>query len=142
MHVFVLLLEKGYYFVDSATSHHEMNTKVEKHNNGRLGDWTRYHKPLAIDRLVESASYFDIDKLVKEYMTRFGIDRVRGGDYSDKELTNDQISTLKKEIWKAINACLRCGRQTHFAKDCDCKYDVYGHELQGHHSHIGSSKLF
>jgi cellular nucleic acid-binding protein len=86
--------------------------------NGCGSAWTTLHKPIYIEEIVESNSPFDEDKITKEYMSRYGIDNVRGGSYVQTELSEFQKDALKIEIWAANNLCTRCGAAGHFAKDC------------------------
>jgi hypothetical protein len=62
-------------------------------------------------------------------MLEHGIDNVRGGSYSNVNLTEQQRDSLTKELRTAQNACFKCGRKGHFAKDCYAKTDVDGKSL-------------
>jgi hypothetical protein len=60
-------------------------------------------------------------------MAKYGIDKVRGGSYVTKDLSDEEYNLLTKEIWAATNACIRCGRNNHFIKDCYAKTDIYNY---------------
>lgn len=75
---------------------------------------------------IKSTSQFDEDKYVKEYMAKYGIDNVRGGTYSNIVLDANSIAVLEKEIWHSKNLCTRCGRDSHYIKECYAKTDVDG----------------
>lgn len=77
-------------------------------------------------KTIKSISHFDEDKYVKEYMSKYGIDNVRGGTYSNIDLDDNCIAVLEKEIRHSKNECMRCGRDTHFIKDCYAKTDIDG----------------
>jgi hypothetical protein len=51
-------------------------------------------------------------------MEKYGIENVRGGTYSNVVLDANCIAVLEKEIRHSNNLCVRCGRDTHFVKDC------------------------
>ena len=60
----------------------------------------------------------DEDKETKEWMRKYGINKVRGGSYAAPTLTAGQMDTLKREINHAEGRCLRCGGEGHMARAC------------------------
>jgi hypothetical protein len=72
--------------------------------------WVKQYPPIS-DRkiLLENADSFDEDKYVKQYMTRYGIENVRGGSYVQLTLPQWQLLSLRKEIWGATGRCFKCG---------------------------------
>ncbi len=60
------------------------------------------------------------DYVVKTLMMSLnnGIDRVRGGSYSQPILSYEQLATLKREFISANDCCYRCGKQGHFSSEC------------------------
>jgi hypothetical protein len=103
--------------------------RFEEHLQGQGSAWTTLHKPIACERVISNASAFDEDKYTKEYMAKYGIDKVRGGTYVETELDDEQVATLQKEIWGAQDKCTRCGRTGHFVKDCYATTDTNGNEI-------------
>jgi hypothetical protein len=91
--------------------------------------WTKKYKPVAIDKVIENVSPFEEDKMTKEYMSIHGINNVRGGSYVKEILDSTEMELIKKEIWGAKNLCMRCGRDSHFIKNCYAKTDIYGDSL-------------
>jgi hypothetical protein len=89
-----------------------------EHLSGEGSGWTKKYKPTFLMKIIVSTSYFDEDKYVKEYMAKYGIENVRGGTYSNIVLDDNSILVLEKEIRHSKNLCTRCGRDTHFIKDC------------------------
>jgi len=59
-------------------------------------------------------------------MAKYGIENVRGGSYSNIVLDENSIAVLEKEIRHSNNVCMRCGRDTHYIKDCYATTDVDG----------------
>jgi hypothetical protein len=97
--------------------------------NGTASAWTRKYKPISVEKIIPNASHFDEDKYTKEYMSKYGIDRVRGGSYVEIELDDSQKETLNREIWGAKDLCKQCGRPGHFVKDCHAKTDASGNKI-------------
>lgn len=124
--IYILKLVGGRYYVGK--SEHVMK-RYGEHLNGSGSAYTRKYKPIAIDKTIENASPFDEDRYVKEYMAKYGIEKVRGGSYSTIDLDELQIYALTNEIRGAKDLCSRCGNKGHFIKDCYAKKDVSGNGL-------------
>ena len=116
------LKEKKYYIGKTKNIEKRWNDHITGNGSG----WTKKYKPISLITTVLSTSYFDEDKYVKEYMSKYGIENVRGGTYSNIELDDNCISVLEKEIRHSKNLCTRCGRDTHFIKDCYANTDSKG----------------
>jgi predicted GIY-YIG superfamily endonuclease len=125
--IYILRLEGGNWYVGK--SENPMK-RFQEHLQGRGSAWTKLHKPIACERVISNASAFDEDKYTKEYMSKYGIDKVRGGTYVETVLDEEQTVTLQKEIWGAQDKCTRCGRTGHFVKDCYATTDYKGIEIQ------------
>ena len=98
--------------------------------NGGGSSWTRKYKPISLEKTIENASPFEEDKITKEYMSKYGIDNVRGGSYVEIELSEFHKEALKMEIWAAKDLCTQCGRAGHFVKDCYAKTEVSGKKIE------------
>jgi predicted GIY-YIG superfamily endonuclease len=124
--VYVLALEGGRYYVGRTK---DISSRYEQHLNGNGSFWTKKYKPIALEKTFENVSVFEEDKVTKEYMDKYGIDMVRGGSYVQIELSEIQKRTLTSEIWSAKDLCNRCGRSSHFVKNCYAKTDISGNRL-------------
>jgi predicted GIY-YIG superfamily endonuclease len=124
--VYVLRLVGGRYYVGKSDN---VMQRYQQHLNGGGAAWTRKHKPLALDKTFENVSPFEEDKVTKEYMSKYGIDKVRGGSYVEVELSDFHMDALKMEIWGAKDLCTSCGRSGHFVADCRAKTDVSGNRI-------------
>ena len=61
-------------------------------------DFVKNNPPVFLINTVDMNDVLEIDYHVKHFMRVYGIDNVRGGNYTDENLTPQQISFLKKEI--------------------------------------------
>lgn len=125
--IYVLRLEGGRYYVGK--SDNVMN-RYEQHIKGTGSAWTRKYKPVSLVKTIENVSSFEEDKVTKEYMSKYGIDKVRGGSYVEVELSDFHTDALKMEIWAAKDLCTQCGRPGHFIKDCHAKTDASGNKIE------------
>ena len=114
-HIYILRLRTGKYYIGKTKN---VDKRWEEHISGNGSGWTKKYKPLSLVKSVVSTSHFDEDRYVKEYMEKYGIENVRGGTYSNMVLDANCIAVLEKEIRHSKNLCVRCGRDTHFVKDC------------------------
>lgn len=113
--VYVLSCENGKYYVGSTGN---IDKRVREHFDGVGSAWTRLHKPIRLLEVVNGADLFDEDKYVKKYMSKYGIENVRGGSYSQVKLRYYQKQVLEKELLTSNNLCFRCGKGGHYVKDC------------------------
>ena len=124
--IYILRLTNGCYYVGKSD---DPMRRYAEHVEGRGSAWTQRFHPVAVEKIVESASPFDEDKITKEYMARYGIDKVRGGSYVSIRLDDEQREHLQRELWAATDCCTICGRKGHFAAACFASTDIHGNEL-------------
>ena len=125
--IYVLRLEGNRYYVGKS---HNVTNRYQEHLNGFGSAWTRKYRPISLEKTITNVSSFEEDKITKEYMSKYGIDKVRGGSYVEIELSEFHMNALKMEIWGAKDLCTQCGRQGHFVKDCYAKTDISGNTIE------------
>jgi predicted GIY-YIG superfamily endonuclease len=125
--IYILKLQGGKYYVGKTD---DIYSRYQQHLDGKGSYWTRKYKPLSVEKVIENASPFDEDKYVKEYMAKYGIDKVRGGCYVTETLDDIQEHTLQTEIWAAQDRCTNCGKKGHFVKNCKETRDINGKEIE------------
>jgi hypothetical protein len=120
--IYCLELEEGYYYIGKS---HDIDTRYLAHLDGGATAWTTLHKPIKIIHILENVNPFEEDRMVKQYMGLYGIDKVRGGTYIHENLSTDERYFIQREIWSAQGRCMRCGRDNHLAKSCHAYTDIY-----------------
>ncbi len=125
--IYVLRLEGGRFYVGKSDN---VMSRYQQHLNGSGSAWTKKYKPVSLEKRIENVSPFEEDKITKEYMNKYGIEKVRGGSYVEIDLDDFQIETLKREIWGAKDLCKNCGRAGHFVKDCYAVKDASGNKIE------------
>jgi predicted GIY-YIG superfamily endonuclease len=125
--IYILLLEGERYYIGKSNN---VNSRYQEHINGNGSAWTRKYKPISIQKIIKNVSSFEEDKITKEYMSKYGIDKVRGGSYVELELSDFHISALQMEIWAAKDLCTQCGRKGHFVTNCYAKTDISGNKIE------------
>lgn len=114
--IYILRLGQNKFYIGSTK---DVPTRFQSHLNGTGSVWTKIYKPIEIIKVIPNTSPFDEDKYVKEYMSIYGINNVRGGVYVKEILEKGQIESLQKEIWGAKGLCIKCGSNKHWVKDCN-----------------------
>lgn len=93
--IYILKLQGGRYYIGKST---DPRKKYYEHIQGRASIWTQKYKPIGIEKLIASLSEFDEDIYVKEYMLKYGIDKVRGGTFESTYLSDYQLYILYHDI--------------------------------------------
>ena len=114
--VYALLCQKGRIYVGK--TYRPIPLRIEEHFGVNGSEWTRLYKPIKLIEHVANADEFDEDKYTKKYMKKYGIDKVRGGSYSQIQLPAYSIKVLEMELCNASDLCFRCNRPGHFANKC------------------------
>lgn len=58
-------------------------------------EFVMLYRPVAIIELFEDCDKYDFDNIVIKTMNKYGIDNVRGGEYTNLELSKEQIDTIE-----------------------------------------------
>ena len=131
--IYVLKLNSNKYYVGKTEN---PDTRLENHYNNNGSLWTKKYKPIKTIELFEGNKY-DEDKYVLKYMDKYGIDNVRGGSYSNVNLSNTQKSHLRQICRSQNDKCFNCGKNGHFTNNCkkyskqiesSSEYELYSSE--------------
>lgn len=119
--IYVLKLQGGKYYVGKSS---DVIGRYQQHQNGQGSAWTKKYKPTSLLECKSDVSPFEEDKVVKEYMSKHGIENVRGGSYTQIALDTVQLDALNREIRGGTDACHNCGKKGHFVKFCPNKNTI------------------
>lgn len=116
--VYVLRLQNEKYYVGITTN---LQRRLDEHQqrSHNSSAWIKQHGPVVrVVETFENCDNFDEDKYTKLYMSRYGIENVRGGSYCQLVLSQQQLDLLKTELQSASGVCFNCGSKDHQAKNC------------------------
>ena len=128
--IYVLQLDNSEYYIGETG---DLDRRLGQHLLGKGSEWTK-NKTIKFIEQFEKKDLQDENKYTKQYMFKYGIDKVRGGSFTTKILSNGIISMLEKEKATASNTCYNCNKQGHYANECPviivkcpfCKGDHFG----------------
>lgn len=116
--IYVMECEKERFYVGRCKTQ-RLPVRLSEHFNGSGCAFTKKYKCIRHAGPARAMkSDFDEDNKVKDLMRIHGIERVRGGSYSQLELDDAQIEVLQRELLHSEGRCFGCGAVTHFYKEC------------------------
>ena len=115
MRIYVLQLEKNKYYVGKTNN---VSQCLLSHYQSTGSSWTTKYKPIELYEMVDTDDDYDEDKYTLKYMKKYGIENVRGGSFTQIELSENQINTLQQMIKGQNNQCYKCGSNDHFVNNC------------------------
>lgn len=124
--IYILKLTNNKYYVGKTN---DLERRKQEHLNGTASTWTKKYKPIGIEKIIPNASSFDEDKYTLEYMDKYGVENVRGGQYASEALDERQRDTIQKSLWANNDCCNQCGRKGHFINNCNFTSDINGKNI-------------
>ena len=91
MHIYILLLENDYYYIGESSYFLQA---YQQHIDKKACDWTKLHRTITIFKVIQQTKEYTVDDCVVEYIKKYGIDKVRGGSFSDVVLSPKQLDLL------------------------------------------------
>lgn len=113
--IYVFQCEDNKYYVGRTEN---PDVRIENHMAGNGSAWTKKYRPLKIIERNDQCDVYDEDKYVIKYMSQHGIENVRGGSYSQIELSSETVNQLQKSLANAMDKCFNCQEIGHFVSQC------------------------
>ena len=118
VNIYILQLEDNKYYIGKTT---QPEIRLDSHFNSNGSSWTKKYKPIKVIGLIPDCDNYDEDKYTIKYMEKHGINNVRGGSFCEFNLSEENITTIKRMINGVSDNCYMCGSKEHFIKDCKIK---------------------
>ena len=118
VYIYCLQLENNKYYIGKTNN---PKCRLDSHFSKNGGVWTKLNKPIQIIEIIPDCDDFDEDKYTIKYMSKYGIDNVRGGTFSQPSLNKSTVTHLEKSIKSSTDVCFNCGTRGHFSNRCPHK---------------------
>eukprot|EP00953_Heterococcus_sp_UTEX-ZZ885_P010095 5894-Heterococcus_DN1.PRE.2 len=113
--IYALKLQGNKYYVGRTEA---TGDRMRAHANGSGCAWTRLHPFVSVLFQKDNCTVFDEDKETVMLMEKHGIDNVRGGSYSEIDLSIEKKRHIELQFNSARDRCTRCGRASHWRQSC------------------------
>lgn len=115
--IYALRLENRKWYIGKSD---QPIVRIQQHRDNPHVQWIRQHPVIDIDMVIEGDD-FDEDKYTLKYMARYGVENVRGGTFSQPQLTHENMVLLHRQIASIEDRCFICRNIGHFTSECPYK---------------------
>ena len=126
--IYLLQLIQGKFYVGKTDN---PKFRLDSHFKNGGCAWTKKYKPQQIIALFPDCDDFDEDKYTLKYMSKYGIDNVRGGSFCRSELKDK--SMIERMITSSNDCCHFCGEKGHFIGNCTKEKEKNKYSKQNKH---------
>ena len=119
VYIYVLQLQQNKYYVGKTNN---PQFRLDVHFDAGGSAFTKRFKPIQIHELRPNCTDHDEQRITQEYMSKYGIQNVRGGPWTQILLTDETEDFIQKLLDSAEDKCYTCGSKGHFANKCPEKY--------------------
>jgi predicted GIY-YIG superfamily endonuclease len=113
--IYVLRLEGGRYYIGKSDN---VIKRYQEHLNGSGSAWTKKYPPIKLELTRPIQGDHDENNTTKDYMKKYGIEKVRGGSYTQMALPEDVKVLLERELRGNADVCYKCNLPGHFIEQC------------------------
>lgn len=100
MFIYILKLQQNKYYIGKTN---EPNFRIDTHFNANGSAWTKKYKPISVSVIIPNCDNYDEDKYTLLYMSKYGIDNVRGGSFVQLKLSEEMQRILNGPNDKRFN---------------------------------------
>jgi predicted GIY-YIG superfamily endonuclease len=118
VYIYVLKLNQGKYYIGKSI---QPKYRMKQHFSGKGSSWTKLYPPIQVVETITSNHPFEEDRMTLEWMQKKGIDHVRGGSFSHRILSSNELMVLQRMMRTDENRCFQCGSEYHFENRCPYK---------------------
>jgi len=128
--IYVLQLTQDKFYIGKTD-----NPKFRINSHFKKGGcaWTKKYNPTQIIGLFPDCDDFDEDKYTLKYMSKYGIDNVRGGSFCQTNLSSENKKMIERMITGSNDCCHFCGEKGHFIGKCPNKKIKKEYSKQNNH---------
>ena len=108
MFIYVLLLVNNKYYVGK-TKNPEF--RISSHFRSDGSEWTKKYKPKKLLKMYKNCDSYDEDKITLKYMSKYGIENVRGGSFCKLYLNRENKNTIEQMLKGTNDQCFKCGEK-------------------------------
>jgi len=91
LNIYILLLEDDHYYIGNSGY---FIKSYQQHIDKKGCEWTKIHRVVNLLKVITETNEYTVNDCVIEYMKKYGIDKVRGGSFSDVVLSPKQLEQL------------------------------------------------
>lgn len=128
--IYILNLAQNKFYVGKTDN---PKFRLDSHFKNGGCAWTKKYKPIQILGLFPDCDDFDEDKYTLKYMSKYGVDNVRGGSFCQPTLSRENINTIERMISSSNDCCHFCGEKGHFIGRCGNKKAKQKYSKQNTH---------
>jgi hypothetical protein len=114
--VYALRLRQGKYYIGKTEN---PRSRLMEHINHAGSAWTTIYAPVELIEMIPNCDSYDEDKFTFKYLSKYGINNVRGGSFVSVRLSSAEKSILERICRGSSDQCFVCGGNDHFAEECD-----------------------
>lgn len=120
MFIYILKLKSDKYYIGKSRNKRTLENRIRQHYTYKGSVWTKKYKPQKIIDVIQSQEEdkFLEDKIVFDYMNKYGIENVRGGSFCQIKLKEEEKNLIKKIIQTEEDRCFYCNSTEHLVNGC------------------------